>query len=272
MGRAIVRNPKVFLFDEPLSNLDAKLRVQMRTEIKRVHQKVQDHDRLCDPRPGRGDDARRPRRGDEPGPHRADRHAARPVSPPAHALRGGLHRLTGDEFHPLPSRAGRFGPARAHFGHDCAARAIGPQEARYRSVVSKELVLGLRPEHITEPRHNGRTDGCDFDVTLDVVEPMGMETMVFFAINGTEFCSRVEPSSAGDAGAEMRLHANVDHMHLIDPASRRGHLASLSGFRRGRRPELWAGTLILRRPRHLCTQRLRRVPAPMRIVEKAARH
>ena len=40
MGRAIVRNPKVFLFDEPLSNLDAKLRVQMRTEIKRVHQKV----------------------------------------------------------------------------------------------------------------------------------------------------------------------------------------------------------------------------------------
>ena len=41
MGRAIVRNPKVFLFDEPLSNLDAKLRVQMRTEIKRVHQKVQ---------------------------------------------------------------------------------------------------------------------------------------------------------------------------------------------------------------------------------------
>ena len=40
MGRAIVRNPKVFLFDEPLSNLDAKLRVQMRTEIKKVHQKV----------------------------------------------------------------------------------------------------------------------------------------------------------------------------------------------------------------------------------------
>jgi multiple sugar transport system ATP-binding protein len=81
------------------------------------------------------------------------------------------------------------------------------------------LILGLRPEHITEPRHNGRADGCDFDVTLDVVEPMGMETMVFFTINGTEFCSRVEPSSAGDAGAKMRLHANVDHMHLIDPAS-----------------------------------------------------
>ena len=66
MGRAIVRNPKVFLFDEPLSNLDAKLRVQMRTEIKRVHQKVRTTTDLRHPRPGRGDDARRPRGGDEP--------------------------------------------------------------------------------------------------------------------------------------------------------------------------------------------------------------
>jgi len=80
------------------------------------------------------------------------------------------------------------------------------------------VVLGLRPEHITEPRHNGRADGCDFEVTLDVVEPMGMETIVFFTINGTEFCSRVEPSAASDAGAKMRLRANVDHMHLIERA------------------------------------------------------
>ena len=48
MGRAIVRNPAVFLFDEPLSNLDAKLRVQMRTEIKELHDRLQDHDRLRD--------------------------------------------------------------------------------------------------------------------------------------------------------------------------------------------------------------------------------
>jgi multiple sugar transport system ATP-binding protein len=92
-------------------------------------------------------------------------------------------------------------------------------EGRYRPVAAKELVLGLRPEHMTEPRHNGRDDGCDFTATLDVVEPMGMETMVYFTINGTEICGRVEPKSAGDAGAAMRLHANIDHMHLIDPAS-----------------------------------------------------
>ena len=46
-----------------------------------------------------------------------------------------------------------------------------------------------------------------------------METMVFFTINGTEICGRVEPSSAAGAGAAMRLYANIDHMHLIDPAS-----------------------------------------------------
>ena len=68
MGRAIVREPAVFLFDEPLSNLDAKLRVQMRMEIKRLHQSIRHHQRLCNPRPGRGDDAGGP----------ADRHELRP--------------------------------------------------------------------------------------------------------------------------------------------------------------------------------------------------
>jgi len=120
----------------------------------------------------------------------------------------------------IPCRIEQAGSGlRARVSDTIALPVPSDRGAHYRSVVGKELILGLRPEHITEPRHNGRADGCDFDVTLDVVEPMGMETMVFFTINGTEFCSRVEPSSAGDAGAKMRLHANVDHMHLIDPAS-----------------------------------------------------
>ena len=64
MGRAIVRDPAVFLMDEPLSNLDAKLRVQMRTEVVAHPAAPRDHDRLRHPRPDRGDDARRPRRRD----------------------------------------------------------------------------------------------------------------------------------------------------------------------------------------------------------------
>ena len=60
MGRAIVRDPKLFLFDEPLSNLDAKLRVQMRAEIKRLQRAARHHLALRHARPGRGDDAGRP--------------------------------------------------------------------------------------------------------------------------------------------------------------------------------------------------------------------
>jgi multiple sugar transport system ATP-binding protein len=52
-----------------------------------------------------------------------------------------------------------------------------------------------------------------------VIEPMGMETMVFFTVNGTEVCARVEPSAAVAPGQPMRLYANLNHMHLIDPAT-----------------------------------------------------
>jgi multiple sugar transport system ATP-binding protein len=64
MGRAIVRDPRVFLFDEPLSNLDAKLRVAMRTEIKELASAAEDDNRLRHPRSDRGHDARGPHRGD----------------------------------------------------------------------------------------------------------------------------------------------------------------------------------------------------------------
>ena len=57
---------------------------------------------------------------------------------------------------------------------------------RYRGAVGKDLLLGLRPEHITETRGRENGVGQEFSITLDVVEPMGMETMVFFTIDGTE--------------------------------------------------------------------------------------
>ena len=64
-----------------------------------------------------------------------------------------------------------------------------------------------------------RSLATEFAVTLDVVEPLGMETMVFFTVNGTEVCARVEPSAASAPGQPMRLYANLSHMHLIDPAT-----------------------------------------------------
>ena len=89
--------------------------------------------------------------------------------------------------------------------------------SRYRPAAGRELIFGLRPEHITEPRRGERDESRSFNATLDVVEPMGMETMVYFRLDGTEVCGRVDPASAGRSGEAMRLCANVDHLHLIDP-------------------------------------------------------
>jgi multiple sugar transport system ATP-binding protein len=56
-----------------------------------------------------------------------------------------------------------------------------------------------------------------FEARLDVVEPMGMETMVYFLVDGVEVCGRVDPAAAGTMGEPMRLVADVNRMHLIDP-------------------------------------------------------
>ncbi len=94
-----------------------------------------------------------------------------------------------------------------------------PEEraVRFRSHAGRDVLFGLRPEHITETRENA--SGHVFPVTLDVVEPMGMETMVFFKVDGTEVCGRVEPTAAKASGETMQLRASLEHMHLIDPTT-----------------------------------------------------
>jgi multiple sugar transport system ATP-binding protein len=219
MGRAIVRNPKVFLFDEPLSNLDAKLRVQMRTEIKRVHQKVKTTtvyvthdqveamtlaDRVVVMHHGRIEQIGAPQ---ELYHHPKTRFVAGFIGSPAMNF--------------IPCRLEQAGAGLNVCLSDTIALPVPPDRtARYQPVVGKNLLFGLRPEHLTEPRSNGRGSlGGDFSATLDVVEPMGMETLVFFTVNGIEVCSRVEPASAVEAGNKMTLHANMEHMHLIDPTT-----------------------------------------------------
>ena len=98
MGRAIVRQPKAFLFDEPLSNLDAKLRIAMRVEIRKLQRRAEHDLDLRHPRPARGDDARRHSRRDEWRPGRADRQPARHLPEARDHLCGLLHRRAADEF------------------------------------------------------------------------------------------------------------------------------------------------------------------------------
>ena len=88
---------KAFLMDEPLSNLDAKLRVQMRAELKRFHQELQRDRPLRHPRPARSGDDGRPDRGHAPRRPPAVRHAGRDLQPPRQHLRRRLHRQPGDE-------------------------------------------------------------------------------------------------------------------------------------------------------------------------------
>ena len=216
MGRAIVRNPKVFLFDEPLSNLDAKLRVQMRIEIKKVHQKVRTTtvyvthdqveamtlaDRVVVMNKGRIEQIGTP---NDLYHHPATRFVAGFIGSPAmnfmpcrlEDLAGRLYvRLTDRIAFPLP-----------------AARA-----ARYQGVArTDKLLLGLRPEHIAEAKAHPEPGVEPFDAVLDVTEPMGMETFVYFTLEGAQICARVSPNAGAQAGGPLRLAVDLNNMHLLN--------------------------------------------------------
>jgi multiple sugar transport system ATP-binding protein len=92
---------------------------------------------------------------------------------------------------------------------------------RYRAYAGKDLTFGIRPEHMTEAKTNGSKNLATFDAGIEVVEPMGNETMVFFSLGGVEVCGRTDPNAAAKVGAAMKMAAHLDHMHLIDNASGR---------------------------------------------------
>jgi len=216
MGRAIVRNPKVFLFDEPLSNLDAKLRVQMRTEIKKIHQQVTTTtvyvthdqveamtlaDRVVIMNAGRIDQIGTP--------HEVYH------TPKTQFVAGFIGSPT---MNMLPCRLVENGNGLTVRLSDWLSFPVPPSRVdRYRPQVGSELTFGLRPEHIIEWRGDVPPGAAAFEARLDVVEPMGMETMVYFIVDGLEVCGRVNPASAGRVGELMRLVADLNQMHLIDP-------------------------------------------------------
>jgi multiple sugar transport system ATP-binding protein len=221
MGRAIVRNPKVFLFDEPLSNLDAKLRVQMRTEIKRVHQKVRTttvyvtHDQV----------------------------EAMTLADRVVVMNRGLIEQIGapNELYHAPvtrfvagfigSPAMNFVPCsleesdnaiRVRLSEEIALPVPPARQARYKAHVGRNgLTFGLRPEHLTEAKPNGDRQPAYVDAMLEVTEPLGMETLVFFRIGGIDVCGRVSPEAGAREGERMRLAARMDNMHLIEDATGR---------------------------------------------------
>jgi multiple sugar transport system ATP-binding protein len=220
MGRAIVRNPQVFLFDEPLSNLDAKLRVQMRTEIKKVHQIVPTTtvyvthdqveamtlaDRVVVMNGGRIEQVGAPQ---ELYHRPASRFVAGFIGSPgmnflaAHMVAAGdglAIRLADGNLLPVP-----------------AARTV-----RYASLRDQPVVFGIRPEHLTDSPAESRAGFAPFSAPAEVVEPMGAETLVHLRIGDTQVCARCTPETAAAPGAPLTLWADMNQMHVMEPASGR---------------------------------------------------
>ncbi|WP_395700775.1 ABC transporter ATP-binding protein [Aquabacterium sp.] len=205
MGRAIVRDPQVFLFDEPLSNLDAKLRVQMRTEIKALHQRLKTTviyvthdqveamtmaDKIVVLNDGVVQQVGSPL---EVYDHPANQFVAGFIGSPAMNFLKGRLRADGlalDERHVLP--------------------CPGAPAAR----IGAELVYGVRPEHF-------RFDDAGFEAKVEVVEPTGSETQVMASAAGQAITAVFRERVGARPGEIIRLAVDEGHAHLFDPATGR---------------------------------------------------
>ncbi|MCV6823485.1 MULTISPECIES: ABC transporter ATP-binding protein [Halocynthiibacter] len=213
MGRAIVRRPDVFLFDEPLSNLDAKLRTQMRTEIKRIHQEVgattvyvtHDQveamtlaDRIVIMRGGHIEQAGAP---DEVYNHPESEFVASFIgSPPmnltpAEVADGGLVLEDGTK---LPVNLARFEGLSA----------------------GDKVTFGLRPDDIVLSGHGmDVNEPWNSKGTVNLSEPLGGETLVFFPFAGSEWIAKMLKPRALKVGEAIDLQFDLSRCHLFDRAS-----------------------------------------------------
>ena len=97
----------------------------------------------------------------------------------------------------------------------------GDREGRYRDHVDRELTFGIRPEHVTEQRQHTNPEQQDFACRVEVLEPMGIDTMVFMNIEGEDVCARSAPKAVSGPGQDMMFTIDMQNMHLIDPATDR---------------------------------------------------
>lgn len=220
MGRAIARDPLVFLFDEPLSNLDAKLRVEMRAEIKKLHQRLGTtivyvtHDQI-------------------EAMTMADRIAI---------MKDGIVQqfASPNEVYSDPSNlfvAGFIGSPSMNFipvtfeeeGGNLHVMLTNDNGGKYSIPVTKKAgfkagtkaVMGIRPENITDanPSLEARKDVIRIECTVKVVEPTGPDTLVHTEMNGTEIVCRAFPEYAGQPGQTMTLAVDTDKILYFDPIS-----------------------------------------------------
>ena len=205
MGRAIVRNPKVFLFDEPLSNLDAKLRVQMRTQIKLLHARLKTtlvyvtHDQV----------------------------EAMTMADKIVVMNEGLVEQTGSplELYDKPVNifvAGFIGsPSMNLLNASINSNSINLGNAGSIPIIRKtisennsDVILGIRPSHMDISK-NG--EGLKFQI--DVIEPTGADSLVYGRINDTECCVQTSERLNLKSGEIIHILPNEDNLHFFDNQS-----------------------------------------------------
>ncbi len=217
LGRAIVRDPAVFLMDEPLSNLDAKLRVQTRSEISKLHQRLKTtfiyvtHDqteamtmgtRIAVMRDGVLQQIDSPQNLYD---HPANMFVAGFIGSPAMNFfdarvdrrNGGLILDIPDAFH-LP---------------------VPPQKAEMLgNHIGKNVKMGIRPEDIHDAHFvpRGVNEDAKVTTTVDVVEPMGSEIYAYIDAGQQEFVGRFDPRSDARVGIQLEIVLDIDKMHIFD--------------------------------------------------------
>ena len=205
MGRAIVRNPQVFLFDEPLSNLDAKLRVQMRTEIKALHQQLKTtsiyvtHDQI----------------------------EAMTMADRIVVMHDGIVEQIGSplELYEQPANlfvAGFIGSPAINLIHgklrrdgtrNWVATDAGvdlPLDGNAAGQDGQPVVYGIRPEHLAP------SDSSGLPVTVSVVEPTGASTFVYADLSGAQICGVFAEHHGIHPGNRMSFMPRLDRVHLFD--------------------------------------------------------
>jgi len=220
VGRAIVRNPAVFLFDEPLSNLDAKLRVETRANISKLHQQLGTtfiyvtHDQV---------------------------EAMTMASRIAVMKDGVLQQIdTPQNLYDHPDNifvAGFIGSPSMNFFDarlksdggrtvvDCGIFHLTVPEGKdgpYKAHIGKDVVFGVRPEDIHDPAFAPPDiHQAPVDARVDVTELMGNEVFLYLVTGDKNFVGRVDPRSKARIGDNLQVTLNLDNMHLFDKATER---------------------------------------------------
>jgi multiple sugar transport system ATP-binding protein len=219
MGRALVRSPDVFLFDEPLSNLDAKLRVDMRTEIKKLHQSLGTtivyvtHDqieamtlstRIAVMNKGYVQQLGTPKEVyDSP----ANLFVATFMGSPAMNILPATIEMQNGAPHAVIQDA------------DGALRALRLSQAGYAAQAGRPVLLGIRPEAVTDPEGADRKSGNIQRLAnrVTVTEPAGADTFVTMRMSGRDCIARMRADAAVTAGETFDFAVNMDKAVLFDP-------------------------------------------------------